>query len=268
MKIYQICNDCFQERLKKDKLSAIEWIELDVHDVQSYIFECTNGHKWGVNVQEFKYETLFQSGANAFIDGYYAESILTITAAIERFHQFAIELICLKQGVKYEDIQTTFKFVSSQSERQLGAYYFLYLIDIKKEPNKMKDIMVTFRNKVIHKGYLPSKQETEKYLKDAYDYIFQNYRTLTSEGKCEKARTLIKEDIKKRHEELKKLIGNEEVKIWTASTATFLNHAQNLDNLDDFTFEKKMESLILWRHAYTGANTVLPKVGQKGAIQH
>ncbi len=244
MKIYQTCNDCFQERLKKDEHSSIEWIEWDVQDVQAYIFECPNGHEWGVNVQEFKYETLFQSGTNAFIDGYYAESILTITAAIERFHQFAIELICLKQGVQYEDIQTTFKHVSNQSERQLGAYYFLLLIDLKKEPNKMSNSMVTFRNEVIHKGYLPSKQETEKYLKYAYKYTFQNYRTLTSEGKCNKVGELILEVLKKGNEKLQNLIGTEEVRIWTASNATFLNHAQSLDNLDDFTFEKKMENLI------------------------
>ena len=254
MKIYQTCNDCFQERLKKDEHASIEWIELDVQDVQAYIFECPKGHNWGVNVQEFKYETLFQSGANAFIDGYYAESILTITAAIERFHQFAIELICLKQGVQYENIQTTFKFVSNQSERQLGAYYFLYLIDMKQEPNKMSNSMGTFRNKVIHKGYLPSKQEAEKYLKYAYEYIFQNYRILTSEGKCDKVGELIRKVLKKGNEKLQQLTGNDKVRIWVSNNATFLNHAQNLDNLDDFTYEKKMESLIWWRNKNTGAN--------------
>ncbi|OKY76591.1 MAG: hypothetical protein BM485_05040, partial [Desulfobulbaceae bacterium DB1] len=59
----------------------------------------------------------------------------------------------------------TWKQVTNQSERQFGAFLFLYLLEQKTEFDQKKykiEELKKFRNKVIHKGYLPNEQETIK----------------------------------------------------------------------------------------------------------
>lgn len=57
-------------------------------------FECQKGHKNFVILQEERFETLFQIGANAIIDGYYREAVNSFTTSLERFYEFSIKVFC------------------------------------------------------------------------------------------------------------------------------------------------------------------------------
>ncbi|MHB9098913.1 MAG: hypothetical protein ACYC5X_13945 [Syntrophales bacterium] len=114
-------------------------------------------------MQQLDFEILFQLGANAIADGYSRDAVGSFTASLERFYEFYIKLICTKHEMSVDLIENSWKKVSNQSERQLGAYIFLYAVENNEEPELLKPSDITFRNEVIHKGKIPSKDEAIKY---------------------------------------------------------------------------------------------------------
>ena len=58
--------------------------------------------------------------------------------------------------------KNSWKQVKNQSERQIGAFLFAYLILIG-EAYSINTKMSEFRNKVIHKGYTPTDKEVAEY---------------------------------------------------------------------------------------------------------
>ncbi len=182
MKLIVNCNHCALE-LHKEIMKSIQPITVtaqellerqilvDIVDDNIYHFRCKRGHDNIMYLDNLKFEILYESGINAMLDGYFAESILTITAAIERAYEFFIENISYKNEIDPILYKSTFNLVATQSERQLGAFYFLYLNTLKKLPPFFDTKLVTFRNKVTHKGYIPKFEETEKYARAAFDFI-------------------------------------------------------------------------------------------------
>lgn len=61
--------------------------------------------------------------------------------------------------------------VSSQSERQLGAFIFLFTQHFKTKPELLHDNLVKLRNEVIHKGKIPTKDEAIKYGQEILELI-------------------------------------------------------------------------------------------------
>ena len=138
---------------------------------------CKNGHKTIVCLQNFTFEIHFEIGALALIDGYYAESIFAFAKALERFYEFCIKLFILDDSLSNE-FEIAWKAVKNNSERQFGAFIFLYLKKFKESPIIFPDQKFEssvkcsqFRNNVIHAGYLPSKEEAIKYGKMIFEYI-------------------------------------------------------------------------------------------------
>jgi hypothetical protein len=96
-----------------------------------------------------------------------------------KFHEFGIKVLLAKQGITRDQFTATWKLVSSQSERQLGAYYFLYLLQFKKPPLTAQR-RVEFRNNVIHKGCIPTSTEVFDHAEYVYDYILNTLATMKS----------------------------------------------------------------------------------------
>jgi len=136
---------------------------------------CQNGHIGLIHLQNENFEIQFQLGARALIDGYYAESVFNFTKALERFYEFCIKIFLLEDKLP-NDFEAAWDLVRNQSERQLGAFIFLYLKCFNESTEILKDFKINrkngqeFRNKVIHKGYLPSKKEATSY----GEFIFNN----------------------------------------------------------------------------------------------
>ncbi len=159
MKIYLNCMQCdpfSPHRYKK---------EVEYNEEGYYTIECPNGHKSFIILQEEKFETLFQIGAHAIYDGYYREAVSSFTSSLERFYEFCVQLFCKKHNIEMDKIEKACKFFTNSSERQFGSFLFLYLIEFGELPFSFDEDTSNrnFRNGVIHKGKIPTKEEAIKY---------------------------------------------------------------------------------------------------------
>jgi len=157
------------------------FISLNFNDSGVYEFKCKNGHESIVILQEKKFEILFDIGAYAILDGYYREAVSSFSAALERFYEYAIRVILAKSGVSDDTFLQTWKKVSNQSERQLGAFYYLWILNFNEAPVMLSDTDSSFRNSVIHKGLIPSREKTIDYGEKVLDIIRPMIKRLKEE---------------------------------------------------------------------------------------
>lgn len=161
---------CFQENISIGLTPQLNgWVEFN--DSGKYITKCHQGHTNTTLLQQQKFEILFDIGAHAIIDGYYREAVSSFTSSLERFYEFFIKVICLSNNISVENITSSWKDVSNQSERQLGAFIFLYLNNFGTKPKILNNDQVKFRNSVIHKGMIPSQSEAIQYGQNILDLI-------------------------------------------------------------------------------------------------
>jgi hypothetical protein len=133
--------------------------KVHVEDTGVYVLRCDQGHETSTCLQEQKFEVLFEIGIHAIVDGYYREAVSSFTAALERFYEFYLSAICAKRSIQEDLFKQTWKTVANQSERQLGAFIFTYLLEEQSAPPLLSEASVSFRNAVIHKGRIPRKNE-------------------------------------------------------------------------------------------------------------
>ena len=159
-----ICGDCITEAVLAGRGFVDELLVPfgEVQDSPIYHVECAVGHKTKCLVENEKFELLFELGFNGLIDGYFREAVSSFAASLERFYEFAIRA-ALERDVDVAAFNLAWKAVSNQSERQLGAYIFVYFDLVKTRAPLLPDKEVTFRNSVIHKGYIPSREETLRF---------------------------------------------------------------------------------------------------------
>lgn len=160
-----ICFDCFMEQVDKGvpKTTSGEPIMTPLEEVNNtgiYEVNCNKGHKSKTIIDNIDFEILFEYGINAIADGYYREAVSSITSSMERYFEFFIKAALRASKIEFATIDKVWKNISSQSERQLGAYVMLYTQTFGEEPLLLSSNKeVPFRNSVIHKGYIPTKSE-------------------------------------------------------------------------------------------------------------
>lgn len=159
MKVPISCHKCVLE--DNQGLGSVTISEF--RDDSRYEFTCSDGHKSITILQDQKFEILFEVGAFAIKDGYYREGVSSFSSSLERFYEFVIKVLLLAQGLDINIIKKSWKLVSSQSERQLGAFIFTYLKEFNEIPDLLSQTNVTFRNSVMHKGTIPNKGEAIEY---------------------------------------------------------------------------------------------------------
>jgi hypothetical protein len=133
--------------------------------------QLSGGHGLLVATQTLRHEMLFEIALNAIIDGYRREAISSFAAAVERFFEFAIGVLARNRGVPAHVFTNAWKVVAAQSERQLGAFTFLYTVSFGEVPRLLNDRMVTLRNDVIHHGVLPDQKQVLQFGEAAYEVI-------------------------------------------------------------------------------------------------
>jgi hypothetical protein len=160
-----------------------------------YHLTCSSGHRTTVWLQNPKFELLFDSGGLALLDGHSREAVSSIAAALERFMEFYVRIVALKhlagqepfeEAIKrfsanqYEPFEETWKRVAKQSERQLGAFLFIYLLENGKPPLFIDEYKMQsygkkdnkhFRNAVIHEGYTPFQDQVLEYGEQIFQFI-------------------------------------------------------------------------------------------------
>ncbi|GHF34068.1 hypothetical protein HNQ07_000182 [Deinococcus metalli] len=143
-------------------------------DSSIYDLTCDRcGAHYCVLVRKQKFEVLFDLGTRALMDGYAREAVASFAAALERFMEFYVRAVALERaagtdtdfGTALAALDGTWRHVASQSERQLGMFTLAYLLREGREPEFLtpKGLGTDFRNRVIHRGSLPTRAEVEAY---------------------------------------------------------------------------------------------------------
>jgi len=164
------CMKCLQELGRPSG----EFARVEFRDDGKYDLTCSSGHATTTILQQQKFEVLFDIGAHAIIDGYYRESVSSFTASLERFYEFAINVFLLNSSGSDDVFKACWKSVSNQSERQLGAFIFLWASKFGAMPALLPDNRVSFRNGVIHKGKIPTKEEAIDFGNSVLSVVRQN----------------------------------------------------------------------------------------------
>jgi len=166
------CMKCFAE----DGIPSDKFYTSALNDEGFYELVCEKGHETIVILQEQKFEILFEIGAHALIDGYPDAAVTRFAVALERFYEFYSEVVLLKQGIRVEEFSTMWKNMSNLSERQFGAFLVAYQLDKSNHRNEILPTLIekecaNFRNKVTHKGYIPSDKEARNYGRKFYNFM-------------------------------------------------------------------------------------------------
>jgi hypothetical protein len=109
-----------------------------------------------------------------------------MAASLERAFEFGIRVLWRKLGASEGEIDIAWKSLEQHSERQLGAFCALWLIETRSR-FPLDDNQAGFRNKVIHKGRIPNHDDVEKYAA----YVFSRIAMIVSQlnsGAAEAAR--------------------------------------------------------------------------------
>lgn len=168
------CMKCFQEFGRP----IGEFMRVEFRDDGKYELICSHGHETTTILQQQKFEVLFDIGAHAILDGYYRESVSSFAASLERFYEFSIRVFLSEASGADSLFKVCWKSVSNQSERQLGAFLFLWASSFKAPPILLSNDHVSFRNAVIHKGKIPTKDDAIDFGNAVLDVLQSNMLTL------------------------------------------------------------------------------------------
>lgn len=146
-----------------------------------YELLCDRGHRTVTIIQEAKYEVLFEIGVNAIIDGYYREAVSSFAACLERFYEFASSVLLEEAHIERKDVLASWKLVSPSSERQLGAFAFLWLRHFAEVPVLLSTNNVAFRNDVVHKGVIPTPERAVAFGDAVLDVVLPKLARMRSE---------------------------------------------------------------------------------------
>ena len=145
---------------------------------------CNNGHKTAMLHRNRKHQILFESGCLAFLDNYTNEAVSSFSAALERAYEFFIRVAYRKLGVSYSLIESSWKQVAVQSERQFGAFALMYPV-VAGESFELPQKITELRNKVIHRGYIARSDEVYKFAETVFLLIQKIVQVLSDKYSVE-----------------------------------------------------------------------------------
>ena len=74
-----------------------------------------------------------------------------------------IRIIMKTNGIEGATVAKGWKNVARQSERQLGAFIFLFILEFRTQPSLLSRNHTELRNRIIHQGYFPTEKECIAY---------------------------------------------------------------------------------------------------------
>lgn len=136
-----------------------------------YRWRCLEGHKVALGLNADRFEVLFEIAVQAVADGYARESVATATTALERFYEFYFRLIWEANAMAPDVREAVWKAVSGSSERQLGLFAATYAMETGCVPPLLQKRHVEFRNRVVHKGQIPTVEEAVAFAQVVADLV-------------------------------------------------------------------------------------------------
>lgn len=196
MNLFAICITCAQTK----NMPLLNKVSASYFDDRTVRTKCNQGHDMAIIVHAPKFEVLLESGADALNLGFTLEASSSFSAALERFYEFAINIISKQLGMDEDVYQKMFKAMSRQSERQLGSFLTLHALFFGEAyiPNKK---VTEFRNAVIHKGTIPTPAEAKNFCSLVYAEIYKIGMMLKDRCKCE-IELALEQDFKSRESKI------------------------------------------------------------------
>lgn len=173
---------------------------LSMEDVpESGVIEvtCNRGHRTATIIQQTKFEILSEMGVKAIVNGSYRDAVSSFASSLERLHEFFLEATCRRHGIAPDEFTVTWKHMANQSERQLGAFLAAHLLDTGKAAKVLPPKQVEFRNAVIHKGRLATRDEAVSFGQAMFDCAIPVLMLLRSDPYAEILRKLTGERSRK-----------------------------------------------------------------------
>lgn len=181
MIIYLKCPKCAEHIKNNNSKPNFSWRDdiaaISITDNNIYLIDHIRySHLCVVYLTNFKFDLLFESSLNAIKDNYYRDAVVSAATSLERFYEHCIEILVQKVDKKKKD--EVWKFVRKHSERQLGAFCYLFLNSVDALPLVLEPKLVEIRNSVVHKGRFPTKVEAIIFAEAVCKIIENNYNML------------------------------------------------------------------------------------------
>ncbi len=177
-------------------------MDVQFRDDGVYLNTCPQGHEIKMVLQNEHFEILLNFGMNAFLEENFREAVVNMGSCLERFYEFYIELTTLKSGVEPAAYDQSWKKISNHSERQLGAFIFLYTLNNKNTPKLLTGAQSKFRNEVIHKGRIPEKTKVLEFC-DAIFILLRSYILELHDKEPKAVQAVRRRHVYKKHEQAK-----------------------------------------------------------------
>jgi len=182
MKVHTVCMFC--QMANPQGVPDTMWISTEINDTGAYQLRCAQGHDFWLIVQQPRYELLFTIAANALIDGYYREAVLSFAGCLESFYEFFCQVSAFKLGIEAEMFERLWaRVMGKRSERQLGAYVIAHLLTLKQPPRMLSQSQEKFRNDVVHSGVIPTKKQAVAYGQEVLETVDESLERLKADAK-------------------------------------------------------------------------------------
>lgn len=160
MFLFTGCTQCCQEHGSEGSLwsQSAQIPENGVIEIT-----CRRGHHNRVVIQQQKFEILSTMAIKAIADGYYRDAVSSFAGALERLYEFFFEATCVKRNIDAQIYASAWSKMSSQSERQLGAFIGIYLLETSQIPEFLPQKQIELRNAVVHKGKFLERTEVVRF---------------------------------------------------------------------------------------------------------
>ncbi|QRF32898.1 hypothetical protein [Bacillus safensis] len=186
MNIYIRCSECLRLSENPTDPQDFQFYKVFVNEEGVYNFICYKGHETTAISVYDKYQILFQMAANALLNGYYFEAVGCFIASVERFRDWVIRFIWYLNGIDENITEELWKKqLKNSSERQLGAFSSMFINHFKEAPPIFDDKQNKFRNSVLHKGMIPTKDESHKFGEYVFNYIRSIQKTIFTQYNSE-----------------------------------------------------------------------------------
>jgi len=174
MKVLLHCTHC----LRKDGLRGFQPVVVHINNERLFKMTCPQGHETLTIIQQPKYEVLFELGMNALADAYPREAVTSFASSLESYYEFCIKGVLKLQDVDQAVLDTSWREMSKQSERQLGAFILLWVNIFGVVPKLLSNDSRNFRNRVVHQGYIPRPEEAIEFGEKVVDCIRANLQDM------------------------------------------------------------------------------------------
>lgn len=248
MDLFACCITCSQ----KKGFPFLNQFSASYFDDQIARVTCNQGHEMAIIVYAPKYELLLESGADALNYDFTLEASASFSAALERFFEFSINVMLKNLNMQGDVYQTMFNSMSRQSERQLGAFFVLHAL-VFGEAYKPNKNLTEFRNAVIHKGKIPTPEETKQFCELVYSEIYKVANLLID--RCKNEITLVlDEEFEKRASKI-----NDDIRVHRAKKSSVFSI---LGDNNKPTFEKAFENYNSFKKTLEKVAKDIPSIQQ------